>query len=182
MLPQSLKTSMLELRPFAENDAGDVYDYWSSDPSWIRFNRSVPADFTRADAEKFVADLRGRVREDQPSWALVLRGRVVGIVSLSFEQGHRIAVIGYGVHGELRGRGMTREAASAVIAKAFDYYAQLRKIRAHTDARNAGSIRVLEKLGFSCEGILRSNQFVNAEFADEAIYGLLREEWREWFK
>src|SRR5215831_18168724 len=98
VLPESVTTARLELRPFAQGDAHDVYEYWNSDPSWARFNRSIPADFTRTDAERFVAELRARVREDQPSWALVLRGRVVGIVSLSFEQGHRIAVLGYGVH------------------------------------------------------------------------------------
>ena len=38
-------------------------------------------------------------------------------------------------------------------------------------------MRVIEKLGFSREGLLRNNQFVKGRLADEAIYGVLREEW-----
>jgi RimJ/RimL family protein N-acetyltransferase len=69
------------------------------------------------------------------------------------------------------------EAARAVIAEAFASRPALRRIRAHTDARNLGSIRVLAKLGFTHEGTLRQNQYKRGEPADEAIFGLLRAEW-----
>ena len=177
MVPELLQTKRLMLRPFTQNDANAVFDYWNSDPSWARFNNSVPDDFSESDAEKWVAEMMARVREDRPNWAVIFDGKVVGVVSLSFEQGHRIAVIGYGIHGDLRGRGMSVEAAKTAIDQAFRSYPQLGKIRAHTDAQNASSMKVLEKLNFSCEGILRSNQFVKGKFCDEAIYGLLRDEW-----
>ena len=174
---ERLDTERLELRSFSVADGRDVFDYWSSDPNWARFNDSVPAEYTEADAEKFVAELISRDREIQPNWAVTLSGRVVGLVSLTFEQGHRIAVIGYGVHGAFRGRGLSCEAARAVIDAAFGTYPSLRKIRAHTDAENVASMRVLEKLGFLREGVLRSNQYSKGEFVDEAIFGLLRKEW-----
>ena len=84
--------------------------------------------------------------------------------------------IGYGVHGAVRGRGLAGEAARAVVDAAFSSYSILKKVRAHMDAKNVASMRVLEKLGFVREGILRCNQYVKGEFGDEAIYGLLREE------
>ncbi len=176
MIPELLDTQRLVLRPFDKDDVNAVFDYWNSDPDWARFNRSVPANYTVQHAEKFVMELISRVRETQPNWAVTLDETVVGIVSLTFEQGHRIAVIGYGIHGALRGQGMSAEALEIVIDQAFNCYAQLRKIRAHMDSQNLGSMRVLEKLGFSREGILRSNQYVNGEFVDEAIYGILRSE------
>ena len=179
MIRERLNTERLELRRFKEADGGAVFDYWNSDPDWPRFNASVPAECTEADAEKFVADRISRDPEIQPSWAVTLGGKVVGIVSLAFEQGHRIAVVGYGVHGALRGQGFSGEAARAVVDAAFSTYPTLRKVRAHTDARNMASRRVLEKLGFLREGILRSNQFAKGELADEAVYGLLREEWSD---
>ena len=108
---------------------------------------------------------------------MTIDDRVVGIVSVSFEFEHRIAVLGYGIHGEYRGNGLSGEASEVVIDHSFKSYIQLRRIRAHTDARNAASRRVLEKLGFRCEGILRSNVFANDEFVDDAVYGLLRGEW-----
>lgn len=176
MIPKELQTERLTLRPFTLNDAQAVFEYWNSDPNWSRFNESVPADYTALDAEQFVTDMIAREHEDRPNWAVLVDDEVVGIVSLTFEQDHRIAVIGYGVHSKLRGNGFSGEASQTVIDQAFNAYAQLRKIRAHTDARNLASIRVLEKLGFSREGILRPNQCVKGDCADEATYGLMRSE------
>lgn len=177
MIPDQLETAHLTLRPFKADDASAVLDYWQSDPSWERYNASVPENFHLADAEDFVDTICNRDRGSSPSWALVYQGTVVGIVSLTLEQDARVAVIGYGVHGDLRGQGLSVEAAFAVIDKAFEHHAELERIRAHTDAENVPSIRVLEKLGFSHEGTLRKNQFVKGRFVDEAIYGILRDEW-----
>ncbi len=177
MLPHRLQTTNLMLRPFTANDADAVYAYWKSDPGWERYNASVPLDFTQFDAQRFVDEMCARSRVASPNWAIVHEGTAVGVVSLSFEQAHRVAVIGYGVHGDLRGHGLSAEAVREVLTKAFDAYPQLGKIRAHTNAENAASMRVLEKLGFSREGVLRSNQFVKGQFSDEAVFGLLREEW-----
>lgn len=177
MIPERLETERLALRPFGPADATAVFEYWSSDPGWARFNQSVPAEPTEKDAESFVAELISRDRESRPTWAAVLDERVVGLVALTFEQGHRVAVIGYGVHGAVRGQGLSGEAATVVIDGAFHSYPALRRVRAHTDAENVASTKVLEKLGFRREGVLRSNQYAKGRFVDEAIYGLLREEW-----
>jgi RimJ/RimL family protein N-acetyltransferase len=45
------------------------------------------------------------------------------------------------------------------------------------DARNFGSLRVMEKLGMTCEGVLRQNRRVRGEFIDETWCGVLRSEW-----
>ncbi|MGE0623217.1 MAG: GNAT family N-acetyltransferase [Pseudomonadales bacterium] len=178
MIPDQLQTANLSLRPFSVQDGQVVLEYWQSDPGWERYNASVPTNFSLDDAREFVQEMRARDRATSPNWVLVYQGRVVGVVSITFEQECRFAVIGYGVHGDLRGRGLSAEAASKVINEAFKRYPDLQKIRAHTDARNAPSMRVLEKIGFSHEGTLRKNQFVKDNYVDESIYGLLREDWK----
>lgn len=179
MIARNLRTARLQLRPFSADDAVAVLAYWQSDAGWERFNASIPPDFTESDAAKFVAEMRERDRSNRPHWAIVHEGSVVGVVSLTFEQDRRVAVIGYGVHADIRGKGFAVEAASKVIGEAFAGYPELMRIRAHTDAKNSPSIRVLDKLCFEQEGILRRNQFVKGRFVDEAIYGLLRDDWRE---
>ena len=176
MIPDRLNTPNFALRPFDLDDAGAVYEYWQSDPAWERFNASVPTDYSLDDATEFVAGMLARDRATSPNWAIVHDGRVVGVVSLTLEPGARVGVIGYGVHGQLRGKGLAMQAARTVIDHAFDGYPDLARIRAHTDADNIASMRVLEKLGFSHEGTLRQNQFAKGRFVDEAIFGLLREE------
>ena len=145
MLSEQIQTDRLLLRPFTLADVSSVYTYWSSDSSWERFNASVPQNFTREDARQFVSEMIDRDREIQPNWAILSENVVKGVVSLAFEQGHRIAVIGYGIHANLRGRGLSAEAARGVIEQAFETYAQLNRIRAHTNSKNIASQRVLEK-------------------------------------
>ena len=175
MLPEEIQTDRLALRPFSLTDAAAVFDY-SSDPAWGLY-QSLPSPYTRPDADRFVAKLILRDREESPTWAMTLEGRVIGIVSVSFLSEHRIAVLGYGVHTLLWGKGFCVEATRAVLNASFRSYEQLKRLRAHIDARNLASIRVLEKLGFSHEGTLRSNQYERGTFVDEGIFGLLREDW-----
>jgi RimJ/RimL family protein N-acetyltransferase len=115
MIPEHLDTENLALRPFTKNDAKAVFAYWNSDPGWERNNASVPLDYSLNDAQDFVTEMCARDRTQRPNWAIVHQDLVVGIVSLSLEQSDRIAVIGYGVHGDLRGRGFAAEATRAVI-------------------------------------------------------------------
>jgi RimJ/RimL family protein N-acetyltransferase len=60
---------------------------------------------------------------------------------------------------------------------AFAAYASLHRIRAMADARNIGSLRVMEKLGMVREGVLRQNRLVRGECIDEVWCGVLRPEW-----
>jgi RimJ/RimL family protein N-acetyltransferase len=177
MIPDRLETTNLSLRTFSIGDDAAVLECWRSDPGWERYNASVPANFSLADAGEFIRERLSRNRDISPSWAVVHQGRVVGVASITFDQDYRFAVLGYGVHGDLRGKGLSVEAASKIINEAFEHYPDLNRIRAHTDAENTSSMRVLEKLGFSHEGTLRENQFVKGKFVDEVIYGLLRKDW-----
>ncbi|NKC01309.1 MAG: GNAT family N-acetyltransferase [Pseudomonadales bacterium] len=177
MIPNQLRNETLQLRPFVQEDEVDVLAYWQSDPGWERFNASVPTNFTSSDASAFVTEMRARNRDVQPNWAIEYQGDVVGIVSLTLEQDSRTAIIGYGVHAGVRGRGMAAAATALVISEAFTSYPQLAKISAHTNGENLASMKVLEKLGFSREGLLRRAHFVKGRWVDDAIYGLLREEW-----
>jgi [ribosomal protein S5]-alanine N-acetyltransferase len=170
-----ITTVRLLLRPFSWSDADALFDY-ASDPAYARF-QSGPEDFTRTAGDKFLAGLILREPETQPVWAITLKGRVVGIVNLSFESGHRVAVLGYGLHKDLWGQGLASEAVTSVLNATFAEYEQLRRVRAHTDLRNVRSTRLLAKLGFTHEGTLRADQFARGELVDGAIYGLLREEW-----
>lgn len=177
MISDRLDTAHLTLRPFEIEDDVAVFEYWQSDPGWEKYNASVPDDFSLADAREFIREIQARSRNSSPSWAILRKSQVVGVVSLTFGGDHRFSVIGFGIHGDLRGRGLCAEAVAKVIGEAFEHYPQLGKITANTDADNAPSARVLAKLGFVREGTLRQNQFVKGRLVDEAVYGLLRAEW-----
>ena len=48
---------------------------------------------------------------------------------------------------------------------------------ARTDARHKRSLRVMEKVGMTREGLLRGQGKGRGERIDQVVYGILREEW-----
>jgi RimJ/RimL family protein N-acetyltransferase len=69
------------------------------------------------------------------------------------------------------------EALIALLDFAFGTLA-LRRLEADVDPRNANSLRILGKLGFQREGLLRERWNVAGEIQDTAFYGLLAKEWQ----
>ena len=98
-------------------------------------------------------------------------------MSLAFGAGHRDALLGYGIHEQHRGVGLTGEAVEAVLSEAFETHPQLEKLTAKTDARNRSSSRLLEKLGFTRDDTpLSSGVNSKGESVDGASYTLARPE------
>ncbi|UPV99204.1 GNAT family N-acetyltransferase [Halorussus gelatinilyticus] len=76
------------------------------------------------------------------------------------------------------GEGYATEAMTLFLDHLFDSRA-VRGVEAHVFAHNDPSQTLLERLGFALEGKLRQNNFVEGEYRDEYVYGLLRDEWVE---
>jgi len=74
------------------------------------------------------------------------------------------------------GNGYATDALTAVCGYAFEER-RLNKVYATTYATNPASSRVLEKAGFTREGVLRKEGFVDGDYVDMYRYGLLAEEW-----
>ncbi|UYP44223.1 hypothetical protein NEF87_000508 [Candidatus Lokiarchaeum ossiferum] len=84
--------------------------------------------------------------------------------------------IGYMIIPEERGNGYASEAV--LILSDFIFLSKVSpRIQAHVDVENIASKKLLEKVGYKCEGILRKNIFMYGEWRDSALYSLLREEW-----
>jgi RimJ/RimL family protein N-acetyltransferase len=54
----------------------------------------------------------------------------------------------------------------------------LHRLQVDTLASNAAMIRAASRAGFVQEGTIRRSAWVNGEFADEVILGMLETEWR----
>ena len=63
-----------------------------------------------------------------------------------------------------------------VLGWAFDTL-DLNRVQAEADTRNPASYRVMEKLGFVREGLLREDCIVDGEISDTYVYGPLRRDW-----
>lgn len=69
------------------------------------------------------------------------------------------------------------EALAALIDFAFATLAQ-RRLEADVDPKNPSSLRILDRMGFQREGLLRERWNVGGEIQDSVFLGLLAREWR----
>ena len=173
--PVELQTNRLLLRRFRSDDVDDAVAY-RDDAEFSRYLPHIPQPFTRRDAEEFVTRNIAEPWDKFPTFAVVLKGAVIGTVNLDVDQAHRIAMLGFAIGRAHWGKGIGSEAVRAAIAWGFDAFG-LAKIWAMTDARNTRSQRLMEKLGMQLEGRLRSHQRARDGRTDQLCYGLLREDW-----
>ena len=173
-----LDGTRVQLRAYREQDLASYFAlyadarvtrYWSF-PAWSELE---------AARERFPDMLAARDARNALAWAIVPHGldAPIGNVSLfriDAVQGR--ADIGYSLHPDHWGRGYASEALARVLKHAFDAMG-LRRIEADIDPRNAASCRLVERLGFVREGLLRERWQVAGEVCDTALYGLLAHDW-----
>ena len=174
---ETIEGAGFRLRPFRLTDVEEVFAY-ANDEEFLRY-LPVPIPYLRSDAEIFLAKQILLDREINPSWGIEIDGALRGGLNIRFLSDHRVSEIGYAVARQAWGHGIATGASRAVIDAAFEAYPRLERVRARADARNARSIRVMEKLGMKREALLRSDRLCRGELIDEVVYGLLRSEWGE---
>lgn len=86
------------------------------------------------------------------------------------------AEVGYMIAPDEWNNGYATDALEALCGFAFEERG-LYKVYATTFATNPASDRVLEKAGFTQEGVFRDEGLVEGEHVDVHRYGLLAEEW-----
>lgn len=172
-----LESSRVRLRPYRTDDAAAMFALYS-DPRVMRYWSFAPWSAI-AQAEAYLERALGEMAEGRVlPWALARRDDdlLVGTTTLfSLNREQRRAEVGYSLSPAEQGRGLAAEALRAALAHAFDVLGLLR-IEADVDPRNAPSCRLLERLGFRREGLLRARWHVADEVCDSALYGLLAPE------
>lgn len=172
----TITTERLLLRELRIEDAEDVL-LFRGDPYVQRFN-SEPLQ-TVAEAEQFIEEMHAAHPHDYLIWGLTLHDSdvVMGAVGLgSWNKYHRRAEIGYDLAQRYWGNGFATEAAQAVLGFGFEQL-NLNRIYARTIADNHESTRLLERVGFTLEGVQRGYSWEDdGTFHDSAIYAILRDE------
>ena len=176
-----LETDRLVLRPYAEGDLDALYAMYS-DAEVVRYLDNDPRtrDEARALLDRKMAGSKLDAEGDWLGAAVVLRdsGRVVGDLAMQWvSEEHKTAEIGFVFDPEEQGRGYATEAARELLRVAFEDFG-LHRVIGRTEARNAASARVLEKLGMRLEARLVENEWVKGEWQSELVYAMLDREWR----
>ena len=108
---------------------------------------------------------------------LLWSGKLVGRVGLSaIDSDNLSAELGYMLRTDVEGNGIMTEAAHGLLTYAFGT-GKLHRISAYADCENERSRRVLTRLGFRQEGIVRHmSRHPGRGWRDHTSYGLLEGE------
>ena len=179
--PPVLMTERLVLRPVTAADAPAIFLY-ASNPNLTRFTL-FETHQTIGDSLWFATDyVRSRYASREPDpFGIVLKGdpvpTVIGSLGAHWvSQPNGTMEFGYAIAEPYWGRGLVAEASRALIRYVFTEYA-VERLQARVIVGNEASERVLAKLGFAREGVLRSFILRRGRHWDVAMYSLLRGEW-----
>ena len=164
-----LYTERLELRVHRHDDLDDMLEF-HSDPGVVRY-LPWPVRTRSEVAEALIPKLRAGRVDAEGEWlvlAMQLKdtGKVIGEVLIkcsSVENSE--AELGYAMQAGYHGQGLAYEAASAMVQLAVGELG-VERLAAELDARNAASIRLLERLGFT------RHRSYESEFKGELAPGL----------
>ncbi|MGI4984604.1 MAG: GNAT family N-acetyltransferase [Janthinobacterium lividum] len=177
--PITLTTPRLVLRPIRDEDASALFAVWS-DAEAMRYFSFLPMHCLDQAKERIARASKRSAAGEELICVLCLRttGDVVGDCALSrADVPNRRAEIGFCLQRQHWGHGYMREATSALIDHALTAL-NLHRIEADIDPRNLASARLLKRLGFVREGLLRERWSVGDEVSDSELYGLLERDRR----
>jgi len=177
--PQRIETERLVLRPLTTQDSEAVYRIFSN-PEVTRFLELTPLEVVEEgtaliDYFNGMFDRRSGVR-----WGIESKadGSLIGTCGFhSAELRHMMAELSYDLAREHWGKGLVPEAARAMLRHGFGTMG-LNRIQAHVLPEALPSARVLEKLGFQREGVLRESGYWKGRFWDRVAFSLLKREWQ----
>jgi RimJ/RimL family protein N-acetyltransferase len=173
---ERLETSRLVLRRMREDDLAALVVY-RNDSRVAEYQEWE--NYDEIKAKELITD-KNPGDEGYFQFALEHKatGELIGDFMLKTQEDKRLAEIGYTLAFNFHGKGLAREAATAVIDYAFSVL-KMHRLSASADPRNLASLKLLERLGFRKEAHFVKSLWFKGDWADDVIYGLLREEWHK---
>jgi len=130
-----------------------------------------PHPYARRDADVFLAIAGGAT--PRTMFAVDIGGEAVGGIGLmpGDDVSRASAEVGYWIGESYWGRGIMTEVLRAVTEEAIHRFG-LHRVYALPFAENVASARVLEKAGFTREGMMRRSAVKDGRVLDQLIYGI----------
>jgi RimJ/RimL family protein N-acetyltransferase len=176
-----IRTARLVLRRLGPDDAAVVFEYRHKSEV-ARYQMWAPTSID--DTRVFLAQLAAVAPDTPGTWlqlAIVRRadGRLMGDCGLRFPEGDtRQAEVGITLAPPYHGQGYAAEALRAMLGYLFDVLGKHR-VYATMDPRNHSSIALVERVGLRREGHFHKSVWCHGEWADDLVYAMLEDEWRE---
>ena len=125
--------------------------------------------------------IRDSVNREPDPLAIVLKGdpldTMIGALGAHWiSQPNETMEMGYSIAEPYWGKGLVAEACVALVRYVFNEFA-VERLQARVFVGNDASERVMAKLGFAREGVLRRAILRRGQWWDVAMWSILRWEW-----
>lgn len=178
-----LETDRLILKPHTLANV-EKLNAWENDPELLYYNDDQPED-RELDPLEETHNYIERITQPDPKPTIIRYAihrkaddALIGYGVIAFiDRYHRRCRLGITLGEKAEwGKGYAKEALTAVIDYCFQSL-DLNRIGVELYSFNDRSMRLFESLGFRREGVIRQAVWKKGTFADELVYGLLRQEW-----
>ncbi|ATL49992.1 GNAT family N-acetyltransferase [Chitinophaga caeni] len=172
-----LQTARLSLVPINPKHLEDIFKLFS-DTRVTQFYNLHPFRQLH-EAQHFIDYYAKRFQEQKGvRWGITIQGatKLIGTVGFNhFTPNHR-SNIGYDLHPDYWNKGFMTEALKRVIQFGMEQL-QVNRIEAEVMPGNTSSIKVLEKLGFYREAMLKDWMYFDQKHFDMYMFVLLRKKY-----
>jgi len=127
--------------------------------------------YTEADALAMLAGQRDRTAPVRGEWTQLAVSDAEGLLgdlAIHLDDTGEHAEVGVTLAPHAQGRGLATDALGALVDALLA--GGVRRVEARTDPANLGSIRLLERLGFEVEAVLRETAQVRGEWVDDIVW------------
>ncbi len=163
------------LRRWRKSDRDDLVAHADNRAVWRNMTHLFPHPYTTSDATSWIE----RCIDQDPPQDLVVAvdDRLVGVCGMGREEGvnRYTSEVGYWLGERHWGRGIMTAAFRAFVGYVWDTF-DVQRLQATVFAWNPASARVLEKSGFTLEGVHRQAICKDDEFVDLLMFSQLRSE------
>ena len=173
-----LETERLILRSLTMDDLEFAFQHFG-DPMINRYLLDGEPVTRREQAVELINFYLEPTSDTYNRWGIVLKEEGVLVGTCGFHKWERRyfrAEIGYDLGHAYWGQGIMSEALREALSFGFDHM-ELNRVDALVYPENTLSIRILERLGFRQEGVLRDYFYAGGEFYDHLLFSLLKREW-----
>lgn len=174
-----LHSARVILRHFRDDDLARFLAY-RNDPEVARYQSWTA--YSEKAAQAFIQEMKNAqpgIRGEWFQFAIELKatGLLIGDCALQVkaEDGQQ-GEVGFTLDRAYQGQGLALEAISALFEYAFGAL-KLHRITAICDCRNAGSYRLMARLGMRREAHYLQNFWFKGAWSDEYLYAILQHEW-----
>lgn len=171
--PEVIDGGFFRLRPLKESDAPSFAQQANNIKIAQMVQDGFPHPYSEQDAVHFITTVRQS--DQQKVFGIEVDGKAVGGIGLKFQSDvYRYSVeMGYWLGETYWGRGIMSKAIQIVSDYALQKM-EMNRVFARVYETNPGSMKALERAGFTQEGIARKAVVKNGKVLDIHVFGKVR--------